>query len=188
LPLVPEPRGISPSADPSQALSRRPRSHGRPEGLSRKRWARRHSPLRASFCPCPQRAAHRNRPTKMHKNRHIEKAQPRAVAIQGIQASYDLGGSAPALSRSKDAVARHREPHDARCLPDLRGKPPAQRPQPVEVRSGRRSFRHAKSVAAACGQKLGKAVSVGRMADHPPPALPPSTRGRPRRPQARSRR
>lgn len=37
----------------------------------------------------------------MHKNRHIEKAQPRAVAIQGIEASYDLGESAPALSRSK---------------------------------------------------------------------------------------
>ena len=61
---------------------------------------RRYSPLRASFWLCPQRAANRNRPTKMHKNRHIEKAQPRAVAIQGIQSSYDLGGSAPALSRS----------------------------------------------------------------------------------------
>jgi hypothetical protein len=68
---------------------------GRPCGR-RRRYGASCSTLWWSLSARSQRAAHKNRLTKMNRNTQIEKVQPRTVAIELIEAMYDLHASAPA--------------------------------------------------------------------------------------------
>jgi hypothetical protein len=56
----------------------------------------------------------------MNRNRQIEKVQPRTVAIQLIEAMYDLHGSAPAWLTSRTTTERAGRQGPSRALPQLR--------------------------------------------------------------------